>query len=508
MSFRSALGHIVVWQNTDLPDFSNFAFCEAHYRAHSVLRRILSLARKLKFRSVLVEEIRASECALLSAENEALATRVPGFKGSSVHRLTFFRSRAETPPQPHEFLGYAIFKMDHFEDVSQGHVFEAVVKPVRGIKDNNFLHTRRMFDLATSVGSGTIPGILYAQQNNLTFACAHVALRTALSSILPEGDINYAELNAIAGVDHKDPSKNVGKGTGRGLKPAQIESILRNYKVAFRRLMHEPGVAELPAKIEYQAELYSAVESGRPALLGFALGPDTSGDPPSRHLIPAIGHTFNDDAWVPDAERFYFYRDEGYFRSEAWLSTYVVHDDNLGPYYCLPRHYLNRESFRLLYSLQPAPSSLSITEAEALAFSALTAIHTEMSAIGIAWYDRFAAYARTKSLVLRSFQVNRRQYLDHLAQIEDPRGQRFPAAEIANVEKTLPEHFWLIEISAPELFPMSRQKFGEIVFPPDQPNDGTNVTPYFTRLPGVIVRGLTPQRIQPEGYTPLLVLSR
>jgi hypothetical protein len=96
--------------------------------------------------------------------------------------------------------------------------------------------------------------------------------------------------------------------------------------------------------------------------------------------------------------------------------------------------------------------------------------------------------------------------LDHLLNIQDPRGQRFPVTEIANIEKTLPEHFWLIEISAPELFPMSRQKFGEIAFPPDRPVDGSDVVPFFTRLPGVIIRGLTPQRIQPEGYTPLLTL--
>ncbi len=507
MSFRSAPGHVVLWKNTELPDFSNFVFCEAYYRAHSVLRRILSLARKLQFRSVLVEEIHAGECPLLTAENEALASRTKDFKGSAVHRLTFFRSRANTPPQPHEFLGYAVFKLDHFNGGDVGHVFEAVVRPVRGVKQNNFLHTQRQFDLTTSVGSGTIPGAMYAQQNNFTFVCAHVALRAVLSSILPAADVTYSELNAVAGVDHKYPDKSVGKGTGRGLQPAQIESILKHYSVPFRRLLHEPHVKELPAKIEYQAELYAAIESGRPALLGFELAADpTMGAAGPRHLIPVLGHTFNDDAWVPDAERFYFFRDQGYFRSEAWLSAYVVHDDNLGPYYCLPRHYMSRQSFRLLYSLQPASSSLSISEAEALAFSTLTSIHKTVPALGLGWYDRFAAYALTKSLVLRSFQVNRRQYLDHLLNIQDPRGQRFPVTEIANIEKTLPEHFWLIEISAPELFPMSRQKFGEIAFPPDRPVDGSDVVPFFTRLPGVIIRGLTPQRIQPEGYTPLLTL--
>lgn len=507
MSFRSAPGNIVLWQSTTPPDFCNFAFCESHYRAHSVLRRILSLVCKQKSRSILVEEIRASDSPLLTAENEALALRNREFEGSTVHRLTFFQSPANTPPQPHEFLGYAVFKLDKFEGRLFGHVYEAVIKPIRGTKHNTFLHTRRNFDLATSVGAGVVPGVLYAQQNNQTFACAHVALRSALSSILPQGEVTYSELNAVAGVDHQDPMSRVGEGTGRGLKRRQIDAILHHYGVPFRRLMHEPNVAELPEKIEYQAELYAALESGRPALLGFALSPDAPGFVPARHLIPVIGHTFNDDAWVPDAERFYFPRNQGYFRSESWLSTYVVHDDNLGPYYCLPRHFLDRQLFRLLYSLQPKPSSLSISEAEALAFSALTAIHTAIPVLGVPWYDRFAVYARTKSLILRSFQLNRRQYLDHLGTIRDAAGERFPVSEIAKLETALPEYFWLSEISVPELFSTARQKVGEIAFPPDRMGDGPSVAPFFTRLPGVIIRGLTPQRIQPEGHTPLLTIT-
>ncbi len=65
----------------------------------------------------------------------------------------------------------------------------------------------------------------------------------------------------------------------------------------------------------------------------------------------------------------------------------------------------------------------------------------------------------------------------------------------------------MIEISAPELFPMSRQKFGEIVLPCDRAVGAPLPAPLFTRLPGVIIQGLTPRRIQPEGYTPLLTLS-
>src|SRR5262249_27032543 len=154
-----------------------FAFCEDHYKSHLVLRRILSLARKLQYRSILVEEIRVADCALFQQENDALAQRKADFEKSTVNRLTFLKCLSGSAPQPHEFLGYAIFKTDHFRgNVSRAHVYESVMRAIRTADQNNFIHTQRDYDLTTSAGSGSLRGVLYAQQNDLTFVCAHVAL--------------------------------------------------------------------------------------------------------------------------------------------------------------------------------------------------------------------------------------------------------------------------------------------------------------------------------------------
>src|ERR1035437_5885557 len=135
MNFREARGYRLRWENTGLPTgFSNFQFIDQHYGSDPVLRRIFSQARKHDYQSVLVEEVREADCALLAEENQALATRSPDFRKAEVHRISFFRSASDKAPQPEDFLGYAIFKWDHFgkESKPRARVFEAVMCPCRG----------------------------------------------------------------------------------------------------------------------------------------------------------------------------------------------------------------------------------------------------------------------------------------------------------------------------------------------------------------------------------------
>jgi hypothetical protein len=47
--------------------------------------------------------------------------------------------------------------------------------------------------------------------------------------------------------------------------------------------------------------LYGSVESGYPALVVF-----DAGNGNQKHVIPIIGHTFNEDTWVPRADLAYF----------------------------------------------------------------------------------------------------------------------------------------------------------------------------------------------------------
>lgn len=485
MDFRSVAGSPLEWIDARLGSgFSNFQFVDRRYRSHSVLRRILSLARLHDYRSLLIEKIDPSACILLEEENDALSRRCPDFTGSEVHRLSFWRCPPDKPRVPEDFIGYAVFKMDtiHPARPPEGHVYEAVLPPVRSRTENNYIRCQRTYRIRTSAGEYPVEGALYAQQNDRTFVCAHVALRTALSCLLPDGDISYARINRTAGIDHD--SRKVGSGHG-GLTPEDMEAVLSDLGLHWEKILHEPQHA-LNLATEYQRDLYGFIESGDPALLGFALDdPNPGPQGPSRHIVPIIGHTFNDDAWVPEAQRAYFGNTLSYYSSEAWLSSYVLHDDNFGPYFCLPRHFLKKDNFRLILGIRQHATPVGSVEAEAVALAFLNAVVTDTPRMGVTWYDRFAVYAQSGLLILRPILLEKTDYLDHLR----TSGDTVPETDwIDLIDRSLPDRFWMVEATIQELFTASRRKFGEVLVVCERPLPRPlNPDPLLAlRLPGTL----------------------
>src|SRR5262249_36482969 len=150
---------------------------------------------------------------------------------------------------------------------------------------------------------------------------AHVALRSALSTVLPTKDVGYFEINQVCGIDHRTRSV----GDGGGLEPGEMEAVLKHFGVAYDKVVHEPN-QNLLLPTDFQRHLYGVIESGYPSLVGFELDNNSAGG--GRHVIPVLGHTFNEDTWLPDAQRAYFGGNLAYYSSENWLSTFLVHDDN------------------------------------------------------------------------------------------------------------------------------------------------------------------------------------
>jgi len=509
--FRSTSGSAPEWFSTD-GTFSNFEFVDTRFNSDPILRRILSLGRKLSYKGLLIEEIRESDCALLAEENQALAVRLTSFRRGRAFRLSLFANADRAAPG--EFLGYAIYKQDEVAGIRVSHIYEAVIRPPRRHRQNNFVHCERPYDVTTALGRFSVNGVLYAQQNDATFVCAHVALRTLLSSMLAAGDVSYREINRFAGVDHADPARRVGNGAS-GLQPDQIEAVLRGFGFTPQLIVHEPSHGlPLPAHVEFQRLLYGYLESNLPVLIGFELTPSNATGPGPRHIIPIFGHTFNEDLWVPEAERVYFGHNphnRTYYPSESWLSSYVGHDDNFGPYVCLPRHYLTAQSFRLLVGMLPNGTTVPPDEAEPIAFDFAAQVAATLPFSDVPWLDRFASFCRSGLLVLRTFSLARDAYVVELRRLKDRNDLDLEPQLIDRLAAHLPERFWVIEVSAPELFPGSRRKFGELLVAATTNSAGGLPEVVGARLPGVVffVQGVAfnPERTRLTGHTDLYSYS-
>ncbi len=477
-NFRLAFGRNL--QTVDVgrgKGFSNFEFCARHFASSPVLRRILSLARKHQYTSLEMQEIGESDCALLVEENEALARRRRDFQRSEVRRLLFFKQSDLS--QAKELLGYAITKRDFFasDPVSRLHIYEAVVRPPRDQHTNNFLHTARSYEIASIDGVDQVRGVLFAQQNGFTNSCAQVALRTAFACVLPEGDLSYSRINQLAGLELE--TLKPGERSRCGLDLVQIAKVISGCGYDFVKAVHEPlernaeasPDAMAQAELNYQQELYGVIESGLPALLGFnTFNKDKKEDNHSKHIVPVFGHTFNEDTWVAPADHRYFGKGLGYYPSETWLSNYVVHDENFGPYYCIPRQHLHEAQSPSLLGLRPRHVKIDAFPIQAIALDFTRKLAGNIENGGL-WLKLFAYFAKEGVLVLRTLLLKKEHYLDHLAsgvswlyQASNPK-----VSEI--LTKHLPCEFWMVEFSVPELFSSTRHKLGEVLLRCDIPLD-------------------------------------
>ncbi len=142
---------------------------------------------------MVIEEV--TPAADLAEENADIALRLPGFSKSKIKRLSFFAKAFRTPrgligAGPDNFLGYVIVKEDTLPSGDRNfRIYESVVRPSQ--HQNNYIHGVQRWTCRVGEQSLEIVGYLYAQQNNLTNVCAHVAARTAAARFHPDGDMTY-----------------------------------------------------------------------------------------------------------------------------------------------------------------------------------------------------------------------------------------------------------------------------------------------------------------------------
>ncbi len=512
---RCAKGHVQAIKRLARP-FSNFQYLIPHspFRiAGPSLRRIFSEARRAEALSLAVEQIEESEET--ADETQSLTGRFTSFAHSELYRLTFWGQdwdvavgTADFVPPLDSLLGYAIVRADYFddEDAPSVHIFESVFRKYHHF--HNFVPCGTTFEVTFAKQSYPVSGVMYCQQNGYrragpdgdadkkgkTKACAQVALRSLLATRFANKPVKYAEINSTA----KQPEP------ASGLDSNQIRQVLNHFNVNFRDLDYTAGVIsndDLP----YGKLLYAGLENGCGGLLGFELaGIDESGQPitPGRHIIPFFGHTFNQDTWAPRAQNAYFHigSETRYIPSDEWLSSFIGHDDNFGSNFCVPKGFLNPKNVSYVVALLPNGFEADPLQAEVAAAHVL---YTLFSLVpqkyrSSFWFKVLTAHVQNQDIVLRTHAMERTDYTDHVANIQDwDGGSSGLTAEF--LESFLPEKLWMVEVSIPEVFSTNYGKLGEIaisgsadlVVDPDAPKKELLFAylsqVVFVRLPGVVL---------------------
>jgi hypothetical protein len=458
------------------PPFSFFSFIDNRFPRVYPLRRILSQARLLNAKTMVFE--RVNNAYDLEEENTDIRVRFPDFNNSESFRLSFFTKKFATKrgfatAKQTDFIGYVIIKID--EIPSQGkkmRIYESVL-PLR--KDSNNCVRGSQKWICNILGNQfEVDGYIYAQQNNITNVCAHVALKTAAARYR---DISYHEMNEIIGIDHIKRQL----GGSNGINSQEMVKILETAGARCFVADYSDITSHPPAP--FHKYIYSSIESGFPAIICFG-----TSEPDSYHAISVFGHMFNEDIWVPNADFSYFRIGAGtkYIPSESWLSMYIVHDDNWGSNYNIPRHYLHtnricktpdgipflcpEEIGNVVNVISTVPKTVKMSpiRAEAIGVDYLFTILTQMSNAMNIWGKRLDLYAQKNMLVIRTILVLGRDYIDHLEKMRDWGNKRI-RKEIIQVlgEHLKNELFWLIELSIPELFSANKRKIGEVLIRSD-----------------------------------------
>ena len=468
------------------PPFSNFDFVDDHFQGIFPIRRLFSQARSRQCQTVVLEEIPAA--GAVTDENNEIKTLFPDHQMNGLRRVSFWRSHftkeAEIARQNEaNCLGFAILKHDvsPVGQVNEWHVFESVI--VQYPHEHNYLPFAIAFEVRVGGSKFKLRGVLYCQQNGLNKACAQVALRSICATYLNEPDLTFQRINLLA-IRRGEPNT-----PGKGLKTRQILRVLDGLKIPYYDIFYPARAAheKWRAKLPYQKVIYSGVESGSGSLLAFNMAGPKAGA--VGHIVPVFGHTFNEDTWAPNAEGDYFQIGHKirYIPSEAWLSSFIAHDDNFGSNLCIPKEFIRRKRANFAVALRPRGFEYPGFVAEIFASDYFYSLLSQLGGSSNRWMRRLHNYVADQKLILRTVPNTKADYLKHLGELSDWQGNKELPQTVKDIGSMLPEKLWVVEVSIPDLFSTNKRKLGELLLDATRLITSRGDYSFFVlaRLPGV-----------------------
>jgi len=499
-------------------DFANELCADG---ANDAIHRCLSIARLYSAVKYVDEEIPI--VGLMKEDFDDFIELTRDETCDTARRISFWRRKGCNVDDKHEkvytrcslarhthgltCIGYMILVKTGRQNNSRDYrwiVYEAVMDGgdmLRGILPRQ---TSYCFSMGRNEKTVKVRGRLYCQQNGVTTVCAHVAIRTILSALLPAGDVSYRTITRYA----KEEGFNLNEVDEEGgMTTIQIMHVFKRFGFSVHLWgCDDNGNSSGGRKIPIYHCIYSGIESGGGCLMGFHV---TNSEKTPQHIIPLVGHTFNKHIWVNDAAGCYFKQDTDIhsYLSDNWVSTFIGHDDNIGPNIYIPRFYVQRSAVSTAFSIIPTrgipPANWryqQCVDVECVA-NVWLADHVgewlrrwpqgKLSAFN-PWLERLlhalphggentsvlggetVSQQQYTQVVFRSLLVSKRQYIQHLRKSRDwQTGQKEVGETIDAVAGELsrmdfiqsPSYFWMVEISLPHLFPVNERKIGELLFP-------------------------------------------
>ena len=208
------------------------------------------------------------------------------------------------------------------------------------------------------------------------------------------------------------------------------------------------------SKSDYLSILTSYVQSGCIVLLVFSTAHVTD------HVVTVFGYTRNSDEWHPQAIPGYSGPQTApYYTNSSWIDHFVIHDDNLGPYYTLSSRALEVDptiQARQIIAIHPHRATVRPHYAEGLAAIILRSSLPNLAGKGTgSWFQYITG--NTWQYVMRSILIERASYQNHLRSSVAHDQTALKEDEIRLLD-AIPEWLWMVEYSLPSLFTGNRSK--------------------------------------------------
>jgi len=415
-------------------DFYNLA---KKYGNEKPLKRILSLVEKEGCTEVKESEV--EDCLEWNAEWEIFYKNL--YIPKKALKFDFYTNEKE-------YLGYLILRP------SSGKICDSFIRiPTKTAeKSSYFITCKNSFQ--------GIEGNFFIQQDGKTGVCAHACLAMIsknLSEKTGKTPLTFREIRNFSGNLHIPAP---------GLNINEVNNIIKGmgyYPQCYDYFGEETMLYE-PDEIIYQY-----IESQIPVYVGLRL--DELG-----HAIMVVGHTFDSNAWWPEAMLDYYKHKKRYYFKSAIFTDFIIQDDNFGPYLTVPRNFFSRENVSKI--IVPLSESLplraeQIEESIVYSFLKISNFHEKMKQHRTTWTDVYFHHLAEDKIVLRTFLIKRNEFIESIRISNAAQSIKtfytHPSSLFSEMTSDIP-NFWLIEISIPEFFIHKHYRLGEAIINPYEEN--------------------------------------